>query len=677
MPWLPGIVRYFDEKTTGPGVTDDINDGFEVSDFWIDETANKAYVCLDNAVGAAVWQELGAGGGGGESDHGELDGLADDDHSQYHTDDRGDARYSVLAHDHDLVYAALAHDHDDRYYTETEADLAFAVIAHDHDEDYAAIGHDHDLVYAIIAHAHDETYAALAHNHDSDYAADDHAHNSDYISIIAEPTAGNLAEVTAEGELVDSGYDPTDFAGASHNHDSDYISVVGTPTEGNLPELTSGGELADSGYAPDDFAVADHDHDPLGECAVLASMSANSDNFAVDTEITVPLDTEIFDLGGDFNAATYIFTAPVSGKYEINFRLRLINVDSAATYYATKIVTSNRSYITYLYASRFSGDVTAWTLTGSVLADMDENDTCYLTIAQSGGTQQTDISYTSYATTLSIHGKDTALFGTGVTNGNSHDHAGGDGAQIDHGGLGGLSDDDHSQYSLVDGTRTFTGGITAPGATIAASAAHTQLKIVSDTDKRANVKLLDTDNDGWSFRKNTAANNKQFEIAYTTDDSSYTDYLSISAAGEMNLPLQPAFQAAPSSEQSNIAVNSDVTVVFDSEVFDQASDFASNTFTAPVTGKYSLFVHIRLTNVDSASDYYYIQLITSNRTYMDILYTNRFSGDPGGMCLQINVLADMDADDTAYVIIKQAAGTQQTDIPASSLQTQFSGFLAC
>lgn len=34
----------------------------------------------------------------------------------------------------------------------------------------------------------------------------------------------------------------------------------------------------------------------------------------------------------------------------------------------------------------------------------------------------------------------------GVTNGDSHDHSGGDGAQIDHGGLGGLADDDHSQY---------------------------------------------------------------------------------------------------------------------------------------------------------------------------------------------------------------------------------------
>lgn len=34
----------------------------------------------------------------------------------------------------------------------------------------------------------------------------------------------------------------------------------------------------------------------------------------------------------------------------------------------------------------------------------------------------------------------------GVTNGDSHDHSGGDGAQVDHGGLAGLADDDHTQY---------------------------------------------------------------------------------------------------------------------------------------------------------------------------------------------------------------------------------------
>uniref|UniRef100_A0A6M3L260 Tail protein n=1 Tax=viral metagenome TaxID=1070528 RepID=A0A6M3L260_9ZZZZ len=39
-----------------------------------------------------------------------------------------------------------------------------------------------------------------------------------------------------------------------------------------------------------------------------------------------------------------------------------------------------------------------------------------------------------------------AVAAKGVTNGDSHDHSGGDGAQIDHGSIAGLTDDDHTQY---------------------------------------------------------------------------------------------------------------------------------------------------------------------------------------------------------------------------------------
>ncbi len=50
-----------------------------------------------------------------------------------------------------------------------------------------------------------------------------------------------------------------------------------------------------------------------------------------------------------------------------------------------------------------------------------------------------------------------ALVAAGVTNGNSHNHVGGDGGQIDHGGLAGLGDDDHVQYARLSGTRKWTG----------------------------------------------------------------------------------------------------------------------------------------------------------------------------------------------------------------------------
>lgn len=61
-----------------------------------------------------------------------------------------------------------------------------------------------------------------------------------------------------------------------------------------------------------------------------------------------------------------------------------------------------------------------------------------------------------------LDGQEAAAFapaGQGVTNGNNHDHNGGDGAQIDHGGLAGLADDDHSQYLKADGTRAVTGDL--------------------------------------------------------------------------------------------------------------------------------------------------------------------------------------------------------------------------
>lgn len=49
------------------------------------------------------------GGGGGVSDHGALTGLAEDDHPQYLTEGRGDARYSPLGHTH--PYSPLGHSH--------------------------------------------------------------------------------------------------------------------------------------------------------------------------------------------------------------------------------------------------------------------------------------------------------------------------------------------------------------------------------------------------------------------------------------------------------------------------------------------------------------------------------------------------------------------------------------
>jgi len=152
-----------------------------------------------------------------------------------------------------------------------------------------------------------------------------------------------------------------------------------------------------------------------------------------------------------------------------------------------------------------------------------------------------------------------------------------------------------------------------------------------------------------------------------------TTAMSIDANGIITKPLQPAFLATKSANQDNFAVGSLVAITFDTEVFDQNADFASNTFTAPVTGRYQLSYAIRLLQLDSASGYYYAQLTTSNRNYINI-FDPDFGQDAGHWTLNFSILADMDASDTASVGIIMQNGAVQTDVNGN---TFFSGVLAC
>jgi hypothetical protein len=147
---------------------------------------------------------------------------------------------------------------------------------------------------------------------------------------------------------------------------------------------------------------------------------------------------------------------------------------------------------------------------------------------------------------------------------------------------------------------------------------------------------------------------------------------------KLNVPrvntAQPAFLVVPAADQTDIAVGSDVTIVWGTEIFDQGGNFTSNTFTAPVTGKYLLTVFIELNEVDSASAYYYAAIVTSNRTFRNIFSVDTYSKDATYFTMPLLGVFDMDVGDTAYVTTKQQSGTQQTDIRTYSW---FSGSLIC
>lgn len=74
-----------------------------------------------------------------------------------------------------------------------------------------------------------------------------------------------------------------------------------------------------------------------------------------------------------------------------------------------------------------------------------------------------------------------AVAAKGVTNGDTHDHSGGDGAQIAHSTLSGLTApaDDHTQYLLADGTRALSGNWNAGSKSITTTSNLSGSQIVS------------------------------------------------------------------------------------------------------------------------------------------------------------------------------------------------------
>ena len=161
-------------------------------------------------------------------------------------------------------------------------------------------------------------------------------------------------------------------------------------------------------------------------------------------------------------------------------------------------------------------------------------------------------------------------------------------------------------------------------------------------------------------------------INFFTNNGNANMYMD--STGAVTMPAQPAFSVASNTMQNNITVGSEVTIVYGTEVFDQNSDFTSNTFTAPVTGKYQLSATTRLGNLDSASAYYMLRIATSNRQYK-LIFDPDFGQDTVYWSVVLDVLADMDAGDTATVTVLQNNGDAQTDIEGNTQYTYFTGYL--
>lgn len=145
----------------------------------------------------------------------------------------------------------------------------------------------------------------------------------------------------------------------------------------------------------------------------------------------------------------------------------------------------------------------------------------------------------------------------------------------------------------------------------------------------------------------------------------------ITSAGEITKPTHPAFMAQPSSQQSDLAGDTNVDVLMGTEQYDVGSNFSSSTFTAPVTGKYFLSFTLYGRQLAGGANYMEMSIDTSNRNYTIIQEPSGTESVYAGGT--VAVIADMDANDTANCRVT-VGGSSTFDVTTSS---RFTGALIC
>jgi len=116
--------------------------------------------------------------------------------------------------------------------------------------------------------------------------------------------------------------------------------------------------------------------------AFLATVGTTQTNIA-DGHVVIVADTEIFDQNADYNTSNYTFTAPVGGKYAFMVNITTSGMPTDYHWIYCYIGTSNRTCFVDLIDPRMHTTTGSMALGGSILVDMDANDTALLYIRSS------------------------------------------------------------------------------------------------------------------------------------------------------------------------------------------------------------------------------------------------------------------------------------------------------
>tara|TARA_Y100000114_G_scaffold128135_1_gene125075 strand:- start:409 stop:1182 length:774 start_codon:yes stop_codon:yes gene_type:complete len=145
--------------------------------------------------------------------------------------------------------------------------------------------------------------------------------------------------------------------------------------------------------------------------------------------------------------------------------------------------------------------------------------------------------------------------------------------------------------------------------------------------------------------------------------------------GNVTMAKQPSFYADKTDSQQSVGVNTDTTIIYNTERYDVGGNFASNTFTAPVTGKYYLNAGILIGNAPTDANYLECAIVTSNRRIGHLTDYDGLDHEPVYWGVNMSCIVDMDANDTAAVRVYQAGGVDNTFVFHNSASSYFCGML--